>query len=545
MLQSPELRPKRARRKSIEHRATDAIETERSRGQPRARRAGERSAMKGSRGPSAPAAATKPLPAPAIPGARPGRWVELFFLAASAAALVFQLCVPPIVGLADDGDFARIIGPLGIQYPVREYDRMYWNHVTPVYDLVRPFWKSRYTSSETALVAVTRFVAADVLGSDRYDIRLLGGLHIAIFLWALGLVLAALRPLPLAARAALGALLVFVFTDVAYAAPFNSFYSQTAALLAFLASAGMAANALTATGRRRSHFVAGYWLAAATLVLSKPQESVLAPALAILGLLLAAAPASRREKAAGWAAAAALCAAGYLYFASTPPALSGAGRYFALFDELLPASADPARDLRNLGLPETWLRYANTNPYDPASVMHDGAFRKRFDATFGTGKLIAFYALRPLRLGGLLLRGCRDALVMRPRILGNFVEAPGIPPQARSRAFAVWSDAKEKLRSQGVWLVPLLLAGNIAGGLAGFVRGPSPLWRRASLAAALLAAMAVVEFTVVMVAQGRVDLDRHLYLFHAMLDLSFLIALAASGALALGAMARAREARPR
>jgi hypothetical protein len=123
------------------------------------------------------------------------------------------------------------------------------------------------------------------------------------------------------------------------------------------------------------------------------------------------------------------------------------------------------------------------------------------------------------------------------------VEAPGIPRKATSRACAAWSDAKAKLRKQGVWLVPVILLGNIAGGLAGFLRGSNPSRRRGSLAVALLAAMAVVEFTVVMVAQGRVDMDRHLYLFQAMLDVSFLIALTASAARAAGAVDRARESR--
>jgi hypothetical protein len=259
--------------------------------------------------------------------------------------------------------------------------------------------------------------------------------------------------------------------------------------------------------------------------------------------VLLAAPASRRGRAGAAAAAAALCAAGYLSFASSPRELSGAGRYFALFDELLPASADPARDLKDLGLPQDWARYANTNPYDPGSVMNDRAFRQGFDTTFGTGKLVAFYASRPARLAGLLVRGCESALLTRPYLLGNFVEAPGIPRRAKSRACAAWSDAKAKLREQGVWLLPLILTGNVAGGLAGFVRGSSPGRRRGALAVALLAAMAMVEFGVVMVAQGRTDLDRHLYLFQAMLDVSFVIALAASAALAAGAVRRVRESR--
>lgn len=476
--------------------------------------------------------------------ARPRARLDVLLLLGAAGALIFQLGVPPIVGLADDGDFARLMGPVGLQYPVREYDRMYWNYVTPVYSIVRPFWKSRYMSTERALVAFTRFVAADVFGSRRYDIRLLGAVHVVIFLGALALMLAALRSLPLAARAAIGIALVVIFSDVSYAAPFNSFYSQTASLLAFLLAAGMAGNALATPGPRRFRFVLGYWLAAAMLVLSKPQESVLAPILALLGVFLAA-PATRRAKAAGAAAAAALCAAACFYYASTPLPLSRAGRYFALFDEILPNSPDPARDLRELGLPADWVRHANTTPYDHATVMSDEEFRGRFEAGFGTRQLLGFYASHPKRLASLLRRGCAAALVTRPQPLGNFAEAPGVPPGAKSRAFALWSDAKAGLRKQGVWLLPLVLAGNVAGGLAGFFLGATRLRRRVFLATAVLAAMAALEFGVVMLAQGRIDLDRHLYVFQAMLDLSFLIGVAGSAGIAAGTARRIRRSRAR
>jgi len=454
-----------------------------------------------------------------------GRGFDFLLLLAAGGILIFQLCVPPIVGLADDGDFARILIPVGIDYPTHVYKEMYWSHITPVYRLVEPGQKARYLSAETPLAAMARFITVHALGRHDFDIRALGCLHIAIFLWALWLILLALRPLPLAVRAVAGGLLIFVFTDVSYVAPFNSFYSQTASLLAFLVAAGMAANALVRSGPARSRYLFGYWIAAAMWVLSKPQESVHAPALALIGLLLMGE--SRRERRVGLAAGVLLCVAGFFYYASTPPELSGVGRYFSLFSEMLPNSPNPARDLGALGLPKEWVRYENTNPYAATSILRDARFQRRF-RTFSARRLLGFYASRPRRFGRLLARGFSSALVTRPVYLGNFTAASGMPGKARSRAFALWSDGKAALKQQGRWLVPLLLSGCFVGGLFGFFRSSSPMRRRAWLAAALLAAMAAQEFTVVMLAQGQTDLDRHLYTFHAMLDLSLIIVVATS-----------------
>lgn len=164
--------------------------------------------------------------------------------------------------------------------------------------------------------------------------------------------------------------------------------------------------------------------------------------------------------------------------------------------------------------------------------MHDGTFRRRFDESFPSRRLVGFYAARPKRFWQLFERGCARALVMRPR-LGNFVEAAGKPPRAMSRAFALWSDGKAALVNQGRWLLPLILAGTVAGGLAGFFLASGEKFRWAWLAAAFLAAMAMLEFIVVMLAQGQVDLDRHLYTFHAMLDTSLIVVVTTSLATAV------------
>ena len=50
---------------------------------------------------------------PALDLARSARYFEFGVLATIGAALAFQLLIMPIVGLADNADFARLMGPLG------------------------------------------------------------------------------------------------------------------------------------------------------------------------------------------------------------------------------------------------------------------------------------------------------------------------------------------------------------------------------------------------------------------------------------------------
>jgi hypothetical protein len=342
-----------------------------------------------------------------------------------------------------------------------------------------------------------------------FDLRVLGALHLVLFLGGVGLLVAASRAVPWPARAAGAALLVLVFTDVGYLAPFNSFYTQTASLLFLLLTAGAACLAAT---RRGPVPFAAYFVFAALFVGSKPQESLHGPILAAFGVFVAVASgAGRREKAISWILAAALCGFSVWYFRSSAPEYRRLAKFNAVFLELVPSSPTPARDLQDLGMDPAWAAFALKPAYP------EGLRLEALDE-LGYGRLLRFYLARPARFASLVRRAAPSAFELRPQALGNFEKSTGRPPRAKSDRFAVWSGLRSRLSPVAV-VALLVLAGAAAASAAWPVRAASPSDRIARAGIVAVAAMAATELFVCILADALFGLPRHLYLFQALADL--------------------------
>ena len=227
-------------------------------------------------------------------------------------------------------------------------------------------------------------------------------------------------------------LLVLFFTDVGYAGPFNSFYSQTASLLFLLLTVGAGALAI-ARGRLAGGLLLVYFLGAALFVASKPQESIQGPLLAALGLRLW--PRRRRpawRRPAAWLAAA-LCAFSLWYYRAGPEGFHPQRRPFPHLLHGAPSALAGSRAAisTSSGSTAACSRYSGINAYAPGTPIADPAFAARFFDRFDYGSLVRFYLAHPARLIDRLHRGAPAALRLRTWRLANYTAASGFAPPAR------------------------------------------------------------------------------------------------------------------
>jgi hypothetical protein len=430
--------------------------------------------------------------------------IAIAAVAAAACLLAAQLLVKPIVGLANNGDFINAMGPAGLAYVDDDTSRFFrWTLTTfaftePVTD------PERYGTTEALLA-----------GARLFDIRVMGGLHAALLLLGFGLCVAATRGLAPAARWTAAILFVLVFTDVAYAAPLNSLYGQAAALVFLLLTAGIAALAIR-RGGLAGPWVPAYFVAAGLFACSKPHEPLHAPLLAALGVVLAWG--GRRGRAAAIGLAVVLLAAAHVYFRSTPQFLRRSCQFQAFFDEMLPNSPDPAADLRRVGLPASYVRYSGANAFDGNSPLKDPAFREELDTTLGYRALARIYLSEPGRAFWVVRRAAWEGARMRQPSFGDLPKETGAPERAQSRRFALWSGLKLLLQPTTLAIWSALLIGSVVAAAA-TLRQASPRGRMARVGLLVLCVMAVLEFAVCAFADSHVELVRHLYVFHAMIDL--------------------------
>jgi hypothetical protein len=372
-------------------------------------------------------------------------------------------------------------------------------------------------SSETLFGILSLPVGLLVSPPGRFDVRAIGIANLLGFLVAFRILLSALRPLPPALSVSGGLLLLVMFTDVAYVSYFNSFYTEPAALIFFLASLGLAL--LLARRPGPPWLPAGFFLCAALFATSRPQNALLGLLFALLGMRLSWRDRDMSRRRLVIAAAVAVSLVSLWYFRTTPGPLGRIDLYNAVFRELLTNSADPKRDLVELKLPPELDRLVGTTGFSPNAPIVEAGFQKSFFDRIGYGKLARFYAVRPGRVWKAFERSASHAFEVRPLNCGNFSRETGKPAGSQSTSCAIWSRAKELLVPARLWFVIAYLVVNLIAALELRLRARN---RSVRLAGEIwIAVVLVAAFQLSVSAVMDHESRRSLFLFNVASDVLF------------------------
>jgi hypothetical protein len=439
----------------------------------------------------------------------------LIFVA--VAILVYQLFMPPRVGLANNGDFSKIAGAFNIGAPSEdEYayaDLKY--RVDPKYH-----WSSRFYSSET-LVAIAGIVLNRITGDpNSFDLRWMGLLH--GFLFIFGLV--QLRPLlsggSLLFQTLASAAVVFLFCDYMYTSYFNTLYMDSSAYVFLLLAIVFF---LRAAKWRRSRDSAAAVLCSVLLVLSKPQHAVLGVWCAALFGIFGTPLWPRNGRSLGVGSCIVLVAATLLSQKTAPPDYGAHSYYSTIFFQILPGSTNASADLEALGLDRSFEKWIGTHGFSDGSGMNDPAFVDDFMRRTSYGRLAWYFLTHPRSTYHAIETSLAEAGRQRPK-MGNFDRGSGLPPFTQSYAFAGWSLLKQKLfyGHGSLYLFwQLFLSGSLC--VLAVVR------RRAlpdvlTAGAFVLTAMSITAMMIASLGDA-VEVTRHHFISSALLDLQLLFIL--------------------
>lgn len=455
-------------------------------------------------------------------------WIAL---AAAVGIIVFQVLVPPPIGLADNGDFGKITGKFNLRVP---YDPSAPGsaYVHLRYEFApESHWRGGFHSSETLLVQVAVQLNRLITRDGSFDIRSIGVLHAFLFLVAFAFLAPLAGGLRLALQAALLALAILFFCDAMYSMYYSSFYMDAAAFVFLLLALVFFVRAV----RSGKHGPADAWLAVLFSVLTvtaKTQHALLAIPLLIFVLWKRRAMWPRRELLASALAAASIAGgAVYSLIQGSPPGYANPCLFNMIFARLLPSAEDPTAELASLGLDESYLRCMGMDSYVSDSPMHDDFWAKEFLRKTSFLRLARFYIGHPGRALSVAGMALEEAARQRPDTLGNYDKSAGRPPNSQSNAFAIWSAVKREVLGSCPWLYPLVFA--IAVGIV--------VWRFPAAGVAL-GMMGVIEFGLSAMTDS-CEVTRHLFLFNALWDVTLFAAVCAL-VLVLDAWLKRRAAAP-
>jgi hypothetical protein len=447
-----------------------------------------------------------------------------------AGILAWQGFGNPPVGMANNGDYAKIIGPYWLGSPTE----LEYRHAPVCYQF-SPEHKqwTGYLSAQQLLVAIPIEIGRRIFPPECYDVRLTFAFQAVLFLGCVWLLLAAFARQNIWETALLGLAVAFLLGDAFFASHLASFYSDLAAILGLLLLVALAA---------RSGFQLGNWkhsaalaVAVALLVGSKAQHALCAVPIA---LWLALAPVgSWRQRAAAIGAVTAAFA--FMAAKATPPGYQQIGLYSTIFYEILPNAENPKAELARFAdfgvRPEEDAKYIGTYAYQEISGIQNPEFKARFEPRATYPKLGLYYLSRPSAAWRLIQKAMGEAGRQRA-LLGNFPKEAGLPSSALSHKFSAWSDWKSGVFSEkGLEYVVFC---SVIFGAAILLAWLTD--RSKTGVAAILATIGAIECCLASLADV-LETTRHFAVFNATVDYTLLLLTA----LALGWAGRKISSRPR
>ena len=438
--------------------------------------------------------------------------IEIVLFSAALAAVVFLVLLPPPVGIADNGDFPKMIARFAlVPEPTSAKDAPAYLTIRYVKD-PKAKWVSDNYSTEIPLIRIALWIS-DWIGLEYFDIRILGAIHGAIFLATYAGLLIILRSFTIPAMTLIAVIAFFILGDVCYLSYCNTFYSDASAL-AFVFPTFVFALAIALDRKRHVWIFIAYTVCGCLFIFSKGQHALPAVALAVF-LLLAA----RNRRTVSIFLSSVLLASSYVSLALSPPQERAQYLFTLIFCKLAPDARTAPAILTELGFGPEYAKFAGMFTYSPNSPMDDQLWADEFGRKASQMRIASYYLRHP----GEVLRLVKFDLhywakEMRSDSLGSYPRSAGKPPVSRSSAFGWWSALRSSCFAHFEYHLPLWY-------VFVFVFGGWLLSSRQSMLAGLwlvAASMGAMEFLITSLADAG-ETARHLLMFHYLTDMTIFL----------------------
>jgi len=434
-------------------------------------------------------------------------------LAAAGAILTYQLFIPPVVGLADQGDFVRTIGRFG--YGPQHHGSFEYAYVEPKY-IPDPHYRSPYweqANSEYLFVCAALLVNKLVSRDGTLDITVAGLVHALAFLAVFARLLWVTRGER--AHTLIWVLALAAWTDAGYTVYWNSWYAEPASCIFFLLLLAEGVE-IARAGETNLAGILRWSLWSVLWILAKPQNAPIGLLLGLFTLRLAMWTPSKPARAAAAAGACAMFACAAYNVLAMPIYGRQANTYGMVFSGILADSKDTHADLRALGLDPQLSKYAGTGAWSPGTYYPEMAASGVL-ARVNTFTVLRFYLARPARMWRRLHGLLPQITFLRWTGYGNFEPSAGLPPAAQSRAFTMWSGFHEHvLPPVSKWIVMALAAWPLLAAWR-WLRGRDILRRRRLELLTLLPVFCLAALFSAVYGDA-FDVIKHMYLFNLLLD---------------------------
>lgn len=434
--------------------------------------------------------------------------------------LFYVLMLRPIIGVADNGDFARIMNSTGLNYIPSAFDERYFGFVNREYLVGIPIpFGGGYFSTEILIVALAVFLSQMVFPSGIFDIRYLSFIYAIVFLTAIFLINLGIRKKWGMAGWLSAAVIIFVFADSAYISYFNSLYGEAVTLVFLLIMVG-AGIYMAAEAKPKLWILIVFFTGAVFFAGAKVQNSPAGLLAALFGIRLFSLRKDALWKRTVLVSIAFIIGVSLLSYVTISKDIKTCNKYQTVFFGILKDSPDPAGDLRELGLNPEYKVLAGTNYFlkDYPIDIRAPEFKKEIYDKVNHLKIAGFYMKHPGRFLKKLDTAAFNGFKLKQGF-GNYEKYPGLGYKTTAEFFNTWSNFKLRLLPHTLLFAGVFFTVFILVLILEYLWNPDIQSRLIVELLAFVSLTGILQFIMPIIGDGEADLSKHLFLFNVCFDM--------------------------
>jgi hypothetical protein len=441
---------------------------------------------------------------------------------AAAAIIVCALMVRPIIGIADNGDFARIMGVAGLNHIEAGREDRYFGYVSREYAIENPIMHfSGYFSTQVLIVWKVLMLNRLILNQTVFDIRLLSFLYSAVFLVSLFMAVRYVRRESAFTGWVAAFVSLFIFADLGYLSYFNSLYGEPVSFCLILLMVAAAAFVFK-DAEPKIRKVLPFFIASVFIAGAKAQYLPVGFIAALFAFRLRHLYRTRLWRLFALVFSAAVVIVSAAVYLSTPGEIKNCNKYNTVFYGILKDSPHPEKDLEELGVDGRYSVLAGTEyfAHDKAVDIKAPGFEKDFYKRVNHLKVILFYIKHPGMYVDKLRRAAECGFAIRHGY-GNYEKHPEIEFRQTVESFILWSNLKAKVFPRSLEFVAFyfLAAFTVLFAMRAKEKSiPGKVFLEVFM---LVGLIGLTQFAVPVIGDGEADLGRHMFLFNVCFDILF------------------------
>lgn len=453
----------------------------------------------------------------------------IFALFVSSSLLFYSLFFRPILGLADNGDFYRIMKASNLYYLNENFEDKHFKYFNKNYGIMKYYNEIdlQFKFFTTHLVPIKISIMFNKLffSTKMFDLRFLAFIYCVFMNTSLFLIVKYSFANKRVQRLALVVAMLIVFFDMGYLVYFNSFYGEAASLVFLLLTLGSFFYLVTGEKLTIPKYL--FFIIAVILFIGAKQQNI--PLAALFLLLLLRLYFSRSD--IKWritsliSMVAIMAISGLIYF-SVSGEIENINKYHAITLGIIKDSPTPEQDLIEIGIDPKFAVLARTTYYERYPLIQPDSkiMTDEFYSNYSFLKIISFYLRHFDRFVEKLSITSKYTFMLKQPQLGTFERVENRPPGDVTMFYSLWSTFKERYIPRNISFLSIFYGIFLIILAINYFKNRKNTTVRLKLEMLLIVALiGAVQFLVSLIGAGEADLSKHLFLFDVCFDIMAIV----------------------